>query len=172
MSKLLRVSVLLSFCVSVGLVGCGGGEGVKTVKLVPVSGTVTYKGGPLAGARITFVPEKGPLAMAQTEVDGTFKLKSGALNGCAVGKAQVAVSIPTEAAATPQMTLNPSPKTPEEMAENSRKMAEMTTMQQKSAESKKAESLIPLKYAEAATSGLSFTIEPGGNKDLVIELKD
>ena len=110
--------------------------------------------------------------MAVTEVDGTFKLKSGALTGCALGKAQVAVSIPTEATATPQVTLNPSPKTPEEMAENSRKMAEMTTMQQKGADSKKAESLIPAKYADAATSGLSFTIEAGGNKDLVIELKD
>ena len=110
--------------------------------------------------------------MAQTEVDGTFKLKSGAMNGCAVGKAQVAVSIPTEATANPQMTITQSPKTPEEMAENSRKMAEMTTMQQKSADGKKPESLIPTKYAEASTSGLSFTIEPGGNKDLVIELKD
>ncbi|MBS0204343.1 MAG: hypothetical protein JSS49_15675 [Planctomycetes bacterium] len=70
------------------------------------------------------------------------------------------------------MTLNPAPTTPEEMAENSRKMAEMTSMHQKTAASKKAESLIPTKYAEAATSGLSFTIEPGGSKDLLIELKD
>src|SRR4051812_11343260 len=49
MNRSLTYAALASAC----LVGCGGSD----VSLVPVSGTVTLEGKPLAGAQISFAPE-------------------------------------------------------------------------------------------------------------------
>jgi hypothetical protein len=168
MTRVIAFFVALTF-IAGGMSGCGSGD-VKSVKLAPVTGIVKYNGAPIAGVRVMFFPDKGPLAVAETDLEGKFTLKSGALAGCAVGPVKATVSVP-EDSSSQSMSLNPSPKTPEEFAENSKKMAEMTTKAQQAQQSK-GKSLIPTKYKDASTSGLSYTVESGGLKDLTIELKD
>jgi len=163
MRNVVRVLVVVSGA-CLGMVGCGGGD--STIKLVPASGIVTFNGAPLAGAQVKVFPEKGPLAMAETDVNGAFKLKSGALAGCAVGEAKVVVSVPSED------DVKITPPTVQKTPEDAMKMAQMTIDYQNAQANKKSKSPIPEKYKEIATSGLTCTIAPSGSKDLKIELKD
>ena len=60
------------------LIGCGG----KDYDVVPVSGTVTLDGQPLAEATVMFLPVEGktvnpgPPSVAVTAADGTYRLKT------------------------------------------------------------------------------------------------
>jgi hypothetical protein len=171
MKRFVRAIAPLLGCVFLAT-GCGGGGG-KTPILAPVGGSVTYSGGPVAGAIVTFVPDNGPLAMAETNLNGEFTLKSGALPGCAVGPVKVAVRVPSAGDSTPMG--NPDPfanaKTQKEMMEASTKMGEMTLAKQGKAD--KPKSLIPEKYHDIKTSGLSYTVDKDGAKNnFKIELTD
>ncbi|QEL16072.1 transthyretin-like family protein [Limnoglobus roseus] len=59
---------LILLCALV-LPGCGGDGPV-----VPVSGTLSYKGKPVANAYVHFVPQKGRPSMGSTDADGRFEL--------------------------------------------------------------------------------------------------
>jgi len=48
--------------------GCGGGN------VVPVSGTLTYKGKPVTNAYVHFVPDQGRPSMGETDPQGNFVL--------------------------------------------------------------------------------------------------
>jgi hypothetical protein len=171
MKRFVQVIASLLGCVFL-VTGCGGGDG-KTPTLAPVTGSVTYIGGPVAGAIVTFLPEKGPLAMAETDLNGEFKLRSGASTGCAVGPVKVAVRVPSAGDSTPMGNPNPfaNAKTPKEMMDASTKMGEMTLDRQKKADRLKG--LIPEKYHDTNTSGLAYTVDKDGAKNnFKIELRD
>lgn len=171
MMRSLRVVAVASCCIAL-ISGCGG-DGGASVKLVPAMGSVTYNGSPLAGATVTFMPDNGPLAIAITDVKGEFKLNSGALPGCAVGPAKVAISVatPNSGSSSSKDGAVGAPKTQEEMAAQSAKMANMTTAYQNN-DANKPKSLIPDKYTDANTSGLQYTIETDSSKNnFKIELR-
>ena len=54
--------------VGIAVVGCGESN------VVPVSGTLTYKGQPVTNAIIHFVPEKGRPSIGETDPQGNFVL--------------------------------------------------------------------------------------------------
>ena len=54
------------------VVGCGDGRPAR----IPVSGTVTYRGKPLDGANVTFVPKGSRPASGQTDAQGRFTLQT------------------------------------------------------------------------------------------------
>jgi hypothetical protein len=167
--------IATSLCCVCLVAGCGGEGAGKAPTLAPVTGQVTYKGSPLAGATVTFLPTDGPLAMAVTDLRGEFKLASGALPGCAVGRAKVAVSaVPPGESSSPDVTIAPGPATnPVDMEAQSKKMSDMTKTFQSQAGANKSKSFIPERYNEAKSSGLSFTVEPDGEKNkFKIELID
>jgi hypothetical protein len=174
MTNFLRVVAMGLGCVT-AVTGCSGEDG-SSPALAPVTGSVTYNGGPLAGATVTFMPGNGPLAMAVTDLKGEFKLNSGALPGCTIGPAKVAVSAipPGEGSSNPAPTFNSSAAmSPAEMQEASKKMAEATQNYQASGGAAKTKSLIPARYKDVATSGLSYTVDKDGAKNVFkIELKD
>ena len=63
--------------------GCGGSKHPPTY---PVTGTVTYKSQPVAGAQVMFISTAGPAAEGTTGADGkfsltTFKPGDGAIGG-------------------------------------------------------------------------------------------
>lgn len=64
--------------------GCGSSE-PKLPELVPVTGTVTYDGKPLADATVTFSPmgttQEGPGAGGVTDASGKYTLETLAQNG-------------------------------------------------------------------------------------------
>ena len=117
------------------------------------------------------MPDKGPLEIGITDLNGEFKLSSGALSGCAVGpaKASVRVEAPGDSSTSSGI---PGPGAGGDITEQSKKFAEMTMAAQKpGSETKK--SLIPEKYRDPSNSGLTYTVDADGSKNkFKIELQD
>jgi len=76
------------------LCGCGGSD-EDNIKLVPVSGTITLNGKPMAGAKVTFNPsaenKDSTVGVDETGPEGNYKLKFKSRSGIAPGKYTVIV---------------------------------------------------------------------------------
>lgn len=149
------------------LVGCG--EDTGGVRFATATGVVTYKGAPLSGARVMAIPEKGPLAVANTDDQGKFTLTTGTRSGVAIGNIRVSVS--TSESESDSVEIPAVGSDPSNVGAASQSMAKMVEAQKsknKKPQSKSASALS--KYADPATSGLVYEIKSGSN-DLKIELK-
>jgi hypothetical protein len=141
------------------LTGCGE----SGPDLIPATGIVNYQGKPLSGAKVTFIPaNKGSIAMATTDTDGSFELRTGTSPGvvedsCAVTVTLVDTSI--KSGLSKDMT-------PEDMQrlQMEGKLQGMLAKQQKS--------LIPSKYTKSDTSGLNYDVKKGAENKFTIELVD
>jgi hypothetical protein len=98
-----------------GVVGCGSGSD----KVVPVSGTITLDGQPLAGANITFQPtgagSAGPGSGAVTDAAGKYVLKTAEKAprpGAVVGKHTVRIAGAQDQRAPDDDTQRPPAKDP------------------------------------------------------------
>ena len=70
----------------------GGGCGPAGPKVVPISGTATRGGQPVAGIELTFHPETGRPSWANTDGEGRFTLSySRDRNGAVLGRHRVTV---------------------------------------------------------------------------------
>jgi hypothetical protein len=91
-SNMTRVLVGLFLAVVVWLPGCGKSDNVK---LVPVSGTVTLDGQPVADAAVSFLPQasQSPGAGATTDASGHYELTTASVQraGACAGKYNVIV---------------------------------------------------------------------------------
>jgi hypothetical protein len=87
---MIRSICFIAICCSLGafVVGCGASS-----TAAPVSGTITYKGKPVANAHVTFAPEDGTRpAEGQTDADGRFMLGTiAAGDGAKIGPHRVSV---------------------------------------------------------------------------------
>ena len=97
--------------VSLALAGCGGGHSKPELSAtLPVRGTVTYKGQPMTGGTVKFVPEDtGREAQAAIGPDGAFVLstfKEG--DGAIAGLHLVAVTGASASGAVPIKYKSPS----------------------------------------------------------------
>lgn len=123
-------------------------------KTVPVTGTVTHKGAPLAGAKVTFFnPEANRSAIAETGPDGRFTLTTFDPNDGAVpGPQQVTVRkfevIDRSKPGYDYVEKGETAPPPEERWHTAKK------------------------YAAPATSGLTATVTEGGPNDFAFDLKD
>lgn len=118
------------------LAGCGGEERLPTA---PVEGKVLYNGEPLTFGSVVFLPEAGPPAKGTIQPDGTFRLSTYEKgDGAILGKNQVEITCSTN------QDPNAPPPDPN---------IEMPV----------GESLIPLRYSQAQTSGLTREVKEGGN---------
>jgi hypothetical protein len=131
------------------LLGCNSGSVSGTV---PVSGKVTYKGAPVEGAILTFVPEgSGRTATATTRAGGVFSLTTVDSPGAMPGKYKVTVDkVEYRPAGSPTM---------EEAARGN-------------AAEGQAKRVLPAKYAAAASTPLAMEIPAGGKKDIDLTLVD
>jgi len=161
--------IVASGILFLALSGCT--SGTKEPTLVDAGGTVTYKGAPLSGAVVTFVPDDGPLAFGLTDLSGKFKLMTGGTKpGVAVGPASVTIEIRSadEANAAPEFKKTSN-------ADERRKMQEqmMQRMQTTGAAAAKPGSPIPKKYADINESNLRFTVSTkAAENDFSITLPD
>jgi hypothetical protein len=79
---MIRFALLSAFLAA----GCGGGGGLSAPKTTPVSGTVQFKGKPVAGVKVTFHPKFDMGGDAKftpngvTNKDGKFTLSTAAAN--------------------------------------------------------------------------------------------
>jgi len=145
----LSILVALSTFVTVGIVltGCSTGR----PKTYQVTGTVTMKGQPVAGAAITFVPtgNEGEAASAITDSDGKYALTTWqAGDGARPGEYRVKVS------KQEQQTVDPS-----KMVKNLSIEEEQKIYVENKKPPPPAKSLIPSKYQDDQTSGLIHKVE-------------
>lgn len=83
------------------VVACCVGCGSKQPKTYPVTGLVTYKNQPVAGAQVMFTSDTGRAADATTDAEGKFSLSSfGSGDGAQAGDYRVTISKMETAAAT------------------------------------------------------------------------
>jgi hypothetical protein len=90
-------------------------------QLAPVKGKVLYRGQPLQGGVIVFIPDSsrgtsGHLAVADIQPDGTFTLKTNDVLGAVPGHHKVTVSwvLPTHSGGPPQSMLPPKYRDPQQ----------------------------------------------------------
>jgi len=177
-------SVLFACLVVPAILGCGGDAGPA---LYEAGGVVTYKGQPLPNATVQFIPgeaDKGiPSAQGTTNEKGEYRLKVRGQAGAAAGTYSVVVQKfegADEAAAAASASTPGQPSTPEEamkqMAANMKKMQPDSQKAQanQSVAIEKPKSLIPEKYSQPQSSGISFTVKKSdaGNTKLDITLND
>jgi hypothetical protein len=129
--------------------GCNSGSVSGTV---PASGKVTYKGAPVEGAIVTFVPEgNGRTATATTRAGGVFSLTTVDSSGALPGKYRVTVDkVEYGAGGSPSM---------EEAARGNPAEGQ-------------AKRVLPAKYAAAASTPLAIEVSTGGKKDIDLALAD
>lgn len=141
------------FSMVLAIAGCGGGD-TKGPDLAEAKGVVTYKGKPLEGAVVQFLVEDAPIATGTTNEKGEFVMTTGGRKGAPIGTAKVTV---TKEAASYSSSANTN-MTPDQM----RKMQMERGMGKATATPK---DLIPRKYADPATSGLTAEVSEDASKN-------
>jgi hypothetical protein len=147
--------------------GCGsGGDGPG---YAGVSGVVTMDGNPVEGATVVFTPTgAGTMSMGLTNASGEFTLTtSTGKKGAAIGDHAVTVSlvIMPEAATTGSVD-----DLATQMPSEAQDPAAAEAAAAKAAKASQPVYLVPQKYGDAKTSGLTATITSGGLSGHKIEL--
>ena len=133
-------------------IGCGNTDN----RYAKVEGTISYKGGLVDGATVTFLPvaEGGEPASGKTDVNGRFSLTSAQAieggRGVLPGEYLVTVS-----------KREPPPPIPEGAVSSS-----------SAPPAPRAKELLPAKYLQPGTSDLRATVNPGKNDPFNFELAD
>lgn len=141
------------------IVGCSKQDGKLPV--YPVTGTVTYQNNPVEGATVIFsIPgnKQAKAATGLTDSQGRFTLSTYSNgDGAAAGEHQVTVTKYTGGGGESNESLT---------MEQAAKQAEKKDSSQPASKSE-----LPLKYSEASTSELKFTVSESGENHFEIKLK-
>lgn len=122
--------------------GCGS----KYPETAKVAGKVTYQGQPLSTGRVSFWPEKGRPAMGEIQSDGTYELTSFRKgDGAVPGRHRVSI--------TSKQSVPP----------NAQKSPAAVEFIRGWGDNPGVEWLIPKKYEQAETSGLTADVHSGSN---------
>ncbi len=149
---MIRCLILLS--IGIGLLCPATGCNKDGLKLVKAGGQVTYKGKPLQGANIKFIPGSGPMAIAITDDEGNFTITTNGRAGATLGTHKVAISKITGSA-----TPNAAPKPEDMMKMQKANMGKANTGPKNE---------IPDKYSDPDSSNLTaeVTADPSQNEFL------
>lgn len=135
--------------------GCQSHESARP-ETAPVSGTVIYRGQPVANATVTFIgPGAARFSVGQTDAAGAFRLTTyDPDDGAIVGENVVTV---VRAAEDPDL-----PQVSGEM-DGKAYMAAMDEAARRSIAAQSAGSALPETFADPATSPLRKTVQRGDN---------
>jgi hypothetical protein len=140
------------------LAGCAPGTRADSPPdygtLVPVKGVVTFKGKPVPGAVVTFLPPKWAASNGETAADGSYALETAGKPGALPGEYKVAVSYLVSADGEPQglgprSAMSPAPG--------------MATARER----------VPPEFSDFSRTTLRAAVRPGGGTfdfDLPVEL--
>jgi hypothetical protein len=146
------------------LAGCSRNSRPDTY---PVTGVVTYKGKPAAGASVAFLaPGASRHAVGTTDEAGKFQLTTFEPNDGAIGGTHVVTVSKTESPPGPSYVASPDGRV--DPAAIERAMLEAARHRERA---DRAGSELPEKYANHATSDLRLEVVEGPNH-FEIELKD
>ena len=146
------------------LLCCGCGEKVKgRPQMAKVNGKVSYQGNPVEGAMVTFLMEDAPRpATGVTDAEGNFKLTTfDTFDGAIIGTHKVVITKADPATGAPAGETKP---------EDLGKIVGDGKFKEFMQQAKKPGGL-PIKYADAKTTPLQYTIDAGENTK-EIELED
>ena len=133
--------------------------------MVKAGGRVNYKGQPVAGATVTFVPQSGKgAAVGLTDDSGRFRLTTSGGEGALPGAYTVTVT-KTEGAAA-----GAAPQTTDPEALRKADMAGMKAVPPPAAA--QPANLVPSKYAAADKTPLTFEVTEGGKNEFDLDLTD
>lgn len=153
----MRILCLAALPVVISLLGCGGGAGKPDdlPPLTPCTLTVMYQGSPLTDATVTLTPESGKwVGVGQTDESGKVEVRTnGQFEGVPAGTYTVTVK------KQEQPTGGSDPSSAEEDAAMAATKASAPKL------------LVPKKYTEASTSGLSVQVSDSP-VDETLELTD
>ena len=135
------------FLIAIALAGCDSGP-----KLYQAGGTVHYNGAPLPGANVTFMAEESSSpSIGRTDEQGRFSLATAGRQGAPPGSYKVAITAVRQK--RPVTEAEAVGMTSEQIAANH-------------------ESMIPNKYNNFISSGLTATVEKNASaNDFVFDLK-
>lgn len=138
------------------LAGCGGGLGP-----VPVAGTVTLDGEPVAGAKVTFIPAgPGIPATGTTDATGRYELRIGSgRTGVPLGRYGVTVSKLKVSTITEGEARRVTAAASAEVVETESTSNGLVQV---------IEHVIPRRYADPATSGLEVDVISAGEQALAL----
>lgn len=155
----MRFFIAATLC-AVGLVsGCSSGSNGPAI--AAVKGKVIYQGKPVPRAIVNFLAKGQPVANGSTNDQGEFTLNTKGRSGAPIGECRVTVMAMEAAASSGAASGAPAiePGSPEYL-----KM-------QTSAPPKAPKSLIPTKFQNAETSGITVTVDSDPAKnDLIVDL--
>lgn len=146
---------------------CGCGK-ASSLKLVPVSGSVKYKGANVEGALVTFVGSTSPRSsVGVTDSSGRFQLTTMNTNDGAVpGDNQVTiVKMPPKGA-------QGQAKMPMQSPEDYMKAMQGSKNAKPPGSDLDGKNGLPPKYADVSTSGLKRTVVAGEKNEFNFELTD
>lgn len=146
--------------------GCSQSDDVEREKTVPVSGTVTYKGAPVADASVGFVPDAPPGpnppgrgAFGRTDDQGRFQLMTFvAGDGVVPGNYKVTVTKVEGDTSAPQAEEGSDDYDDPEAAGGSKPT--------------EPKHLLPEKYADFRKSDLTASVKDGDPQEFTFELTD
>ena len=145
---------LLPFVI-LGFVACAGCKGPKVDGLVPVRGTVIYKGEPLEGAAVCFTPKEfktgDRLGTGKTSAQGKFELRTIGELGVLPGE-YVVIVIKNEVVP--------------------RKQSQQANSKTGRPSPPHVKSLIPERYTDPKTSDLHVNVGSNGLQDWRLEIAD
>lgn len=151
-----RCAAMLAIILAVA--GCGG----KGETVVPVEGSVEYKGKPVVGAAVTFQPEHGKSATGTTDENGRFVLTTYSTgDGAVVGTHKVTIvpiNAPSEDKYDPESSAG--------------KLDEVNEPIQGDDAAPVKSTPIPTKYADPDQSGLTAEIKNGSANKPDFKLTD
>jgi hypothetical protein len=145
----IRCLILMSF--SIGLLAVNAGCSRDGLKLIKAGGQVTYKGKPLSGANVKFIPGSGPMAIAITDEEGNFTITTNGRPGATLGTHKVAVSKITGSA-----TPTAAPKPEDMMKMQKENMGKPNTGPKNE---------IPDKYSNPESSGLTADVTANASEN-------
>lgn len=142
------LQVVASLLVAASLIGCGDQDDGRPAR-VDATATIRYQGQPVEGATVTFVPEQegGKAAFGTTDASGTATLGTfRAADGAMPGSYVVTVS--------------------------KIEIEELSTKDRHGMLEVRDKHLVPEKYGDAETSGLTVTVSESGMNEFTFDLTD
>ncbi len=161
----MRALCLLIPAMALFVLGCGGGGSIPPV---PVSGKVLVGGKPVEGAVVTFLSqakEGGRSASGKTDKDGAFKLTTAKTNdGAPPGEYTITIAKQEmKAGGNAPIDINAG-------GDVSAAYGQAMAAAGSGNMSKVLKDILPAKYANAASSGLTRTVVKGETNEFEFEL--